>query len=43
MLFFLDNAFLVLYTFVEVISMDTLGERLNNRKETAQYFYVLER
>lgn len=37
MLFFLDNAFLVLYTFVEVISMDTLGERLNYARKKNGY------
>lgn len=37
MLFFLDNAFGVLYTFVEVMNMDTLGERLNYARKKHGY------
>lgn len=37
MLFFLDNEFEVLYTFVEVIKMNTLGERLNYARKRSGY------
>lgn len=35
--FFLDNEFWVLYTFVEVIMMNTLGERLNYARKKNGY------